>query len=477
MIDILTIISYLILLVISCSIIFLERKSAEKTIAWLLVFVVLPPVGIFLYVFVGRNWKRRRLSDERALKELRELIKPILRKDKYKKYTSLVNLVTNNSESPVFYNNKIKIYKDGCEKFKEFKEDLLSAKNNIHLEYYIVNSDELGNEIKDILIQKVKEGVEIRFIIDKMGSAHTKKRFIDEMKENGIDVEIYSYFLAPFLRLINTQVNYRNHRKIAVIDGKIGYIGGINIGNEYLGKGKLGYWRDTALRIEGEAVLGLQGFFLDDYIDIKNVNKSKMLLPRDIKSLFPSFKERYDESLVQFVKSGPNSEYPNIMHAILKMITMATKKINITTPYFVPNESIMEALKIAILSGVDVKIVFPGRGDHFLVHYASRTYLYELVKCGAKVYFYKEDSFVHSKVITIDGAFGSVGSANMDIRSFELNYEANAIVYDENVIQELDRQFYYDIKESRLLDVDYFENSNRKTKMLESFSRILSSLL
>lgn len=468
---------YLSLLVISCSIIFLERKRPEKTIAWLSIFIFLPPLGIFLYIFIGRNWKRRRLSDERTLRELRGLVKPILRKDKYKKFASLVNLITNNSECPVFYNNNIRIYKDGNEKFLEFKEDLRNAKQNIHLEYYIVNSDEIGNEIKDILIDKAKEGVKVRFIVDKMGSAHTKKRYIDEMKSNGVDIEIYSYFLAPFLRFINTQINYRNHRKIAVIDGKIGYIGGINIGDEYLGKGKLGYWRDTTLRIEGEAALGLQGFFLDDYFDIKRVNKSSMTLPKDIKSLFPNTHERYEESLVQLVKSGPNSEYPNIMHAIIKMITMATKKIYITTPYFVPSESIMEALKIAIISGVDVRILFPGKPDHWIVYYASRTYLYELLKCGAKVYFYKEDSFIHSKVMTIDGAFGTVGSANMDIRSFELNHEANAIIYDEIIIGELDKQFFEDIKKSRVVSINELELCSRKVRIYEGLARIFSALL
>lgn len=468
---------YISTLIISFLIIFLERKRPEKTIAWLMLCIVFPPLGLLLYIFVGREWKRHRLEDYENTRELHRLIGPILKDEKYKKYSNLIELMVKNSESPIFYNNVIKIYKDGEEKFKDFKEELLKAKHHIHLEYYIVNSDKIGNEIKDILIKKANEGVEVRFIIDRMGSVKTKKSFLNEMRKSGIDIVVYSYFLAPIFRVINTQINYRNHKKIAVIDGKIGFIGGMNIGDEYLGKGKFGYWRDTTIMVKGDFVLGLQSFFLDDYISIKKVNQSKDIFPTKINEYFPLIEEEYGQELMQLVKSGPNSEYPAIMHTILKMIYMATKKINISTPYFVPSESIMEGLKIALLSGVEVNILFPDLSDHKIVHYASRTYLYELMKCGAKVYFYKKEAFMHAKVITVDDEIVTVGSANMDIRSFELNYEANAVIYDIAVVKKFNNQFCNDMKQSKIATLEEFEKCKRCDKFLEGLCRILSALL
>ena len=208
----------------------LERKQPEKTIAWLLILTLLPPIGLILYIFLGRNWKRNKLND-RVNPEINELINPILDEYPEKQYVPLMELLAFNSDSPIFVNNDIKIYKDGVEKFKDLKEELLKAKHHIHLEYYIVNSDEIGNEIKDILIKKALEGVKVRFIIDKVGSSSLKRSYIKDLKKAGISVIMYSYFLAPLLKVINTQINYRNHRKIVVIDGQVGFLGGINIGD------------------------------------------------------------------------------------------------------------------------------------------------------------------------------------------------------------------------------------------------------
>ncbi len=462
-------------IIISVTVIVLERKQPEKTIAWLLVLILLPPIGIVLYLFLGRNWKIHKLN-ENISTNVQDLIFPIIKDYKFKEYVPLIELLANNSDSPVFINNQITLFKNGEEKFESLKKELLKAEHHIHLEYYIVKDDEIGNEIKDILIKKSLEGVKVRFIMDRVGSIRLRRNFIKDMKDAGIDVVQYSYFLAPLLRMINTQINYRNHRKIAVIDGKIGFIGGINIGDEYLGKGNLGYWRDTHIMVKGDFVFGLQAVFLDDFLTIQNANNHYTFYDKEFEKYFPTG-ESSGNKVMQLVKSGPDSEFPAIMQGILKMITMATDHIYITTPYFVPTESIMDALKIAALGGIDVKILFPGRADHLTVYYASRTYLAELAKCGAKIYIYNKSSFIHAKTITVDSKISTVGTANMDIRSFELNYEINAVIYDEEITEKLEDMFYKDLEFSQLISRDDFENTSRFRKILEAIARIFSSLL
>ncbi|WP_434290050.1 cardiolipin synthase [Clostridium botulinum] len=466
---------FIINIIISIILIVIERKKPEKTIAWLLIFFIFPPLGLFLYIFLGRNWKKHKLHDITNI-EIEQLVLEAMGKVKNQEYHSLIELLSRNSESPLFRDNSIKIFKDGIEKFEYLKKELLEAKHHIHLEYYIVKNDNIGNEIKDILIKKAKEGVKVRFIMDRVGSIGIKRFYIKELKDNGIDVVQYSYFLAPLLRHINTQINYRNHRKIVVIDGKTGFIGGINIGDEYLGKGKLGYWRDTHLMIKGDFVMGLQAVFMDDFATIKAVNDEMFTYGDNFKVYFPKMHE-YDGKVMQLVKSGPDSQFQSIMQTIFKMITLAKDHIYITTPYFVPNDSIMNAIKVASLSGVDVRILFPGRYDHLVVYYASRTYLEELIKYGVKIYFYDENSFIHAKTIMVDGEICTVGTANMDIRSFELNYEINAVIYDEETTENLENIFFQDLKRSKRIYKEDFKNRSLRGRMLEGVARIFSALL
>jgi cardiolipin synthase A/B len=408
--------------------------------------------------------------------QIQELIHGVIKKLEYPEYMPLIELLANNSDSPLFINNDIVIFRNGSEKFAAFKEELLKARHHIHLEYYIVKHDTIGNEIKDILLKKAREGVRIRFIMDRVGSIKLAKSYIRELKDEGIDVIQYSYFLAPLLSRINTQINYRNHRKIAIIDGEVGFIGGINIGDEYLGKGSLGYWRDTHIMVKGDFVLGLQGVFFDDFITIKKANKEFPFYDEDVQYYFPSTGDG-DGKLMQLVKSGPDSKFFSIQQSVLKMITMATNHIYITTPYFVPPQSIMDALKIAALGGVDVKILFPGRYDHLTVYFASRTYLAELVRCGVKVYFYNKKSFVHAKVLTVDSKICTVGTANMDIRSYELNYEINAVIYDSKVTEKLEEHFYEDLRNSIKFTIEDYDSSSIFTKLLEAIARLFSALL
>jgi cardiolipin synthase len=296
------------------------------------------------------------------------------------------------------------------------------------------------------------------------------------LKEAGVDVIQYSYFLAPILRSINTQINYRNHRKIAIIDGRVGFIGGINIGDEYLGLGRLGYWRDTHLMVKGDFVLGLQAVFFDDFWAIKKANGSQPSYDDDYDNYFPNTGKSRGK-IMQLVTSGPDSELPAIMQGVLKMINMAKHHIYITTPYFVPSECIMESLKVAALGGVDVRILFPGRHDHITVYYASKTYLAELIKYGVKIYLYTNDSFIHAKLMTIDGKISTVGTANMDIRSYELNYEINAIIYDSEATEKLEDMFMKDLEISTLMTQKDYDSEPGYIKAAEAVARVFSSLL
>jgi cardiolipin synthase len=460
---------------ISITVIILERKRPEKTIAWLLVFIMLPPLGLILYIFLGRNWKRHKLNDAFS-PDVRDLICRVINRIDNPDYIPLVELLANNSESPLFVDNDITIYKDGNEKFKSLIEELKKAKHHIHLEYYIVKNGYIGNEIKKLLIEKAGHGVKVRFIMDRVGAIKLGKKYTRDLKRAGVDVVQYSYLLAPVLRSINTQINYRDHRKIVVIDGSVGFIGGINIGDEYLGRGKLGYWRDTHLMVKGDFVHGLQAVFLDDFWSIKRANEGFFAYDDEFEKYFPKI-EKSNGVIMQLVKSGPDSEFPAIMQGVLKMITMAKHHIYITTPYFVPPESLMEALKVAALGGIDVRILFPGKYDHLTVYYASRTYLAELIRCGAKVYMYQKEGFVHAKVMTIDGKISTVGTANMDIRSYELNYEINAVIYNDEVTERLEEMFCDDMEVSTIMTQEDYDRTPKVKKIAEAVTRVFSSIL
>jgi len=457
------------------AVIILERRSPEKTIAWFLIFLIIPPLGILLYIFIGRNWKKHKLNNNFS-EHTKELIDSFTEKIKRPDFKPLLELLAKNNDSPIFSNSDIIIYNNGEEKFASLKSELLKAEHHIHLEYFIVKDDNIGNEIKDILIRKAGIGVRVIFIIDRVGSIKLKNTYINQLREAGVEVVYYSYFLAPLLRIFNTQINYRNHRKIAIIDGKVGFLGGMNIGDEYLGKGKLGFWRDTHIMVKGDFVLGLQAVFLNDYMNIKRTNGSKKFFLDEADKYCPEI-NRDKGKIMQLVYSGPDSEIPSILQSVLKMISMAEKSIYIMTPYFIPTESLLDALKVAALSGVEIKILFPGRFDHYIVYQASQTYLKEIIKYGAKVYFYDKDSFVHSKVITIDGEISNVGTANMDIRSYMLNYEVNTVIYDKEITVQLNHDFEEDLKKSVLITNEYFDRMPVYIRFIQSLARVISYLL
>lgn len=486
----LIILSYISAIFVSISII-LENRDPSKTIAWLLIFILIPIAGLIVYIFFGRNIRERKIFKTRQMvddiresnlfKNLQEFEDLVLMEKKAiaeKKLLSsedscdtkrrVVNLLLNTGRFPFTINNNVKVFRDGSEKFDSLIEDLKNAKSHIHLEYFIIKYSEIGNKIKEILIQKSEEGVEVKILYDDVGcwKLWFNRKFFYDMRKRGILV--YPFLPAKF-PIISSQLNYRNHRKIAVIDGCIGYTGGINIGDEYLGRNnKFGYWRDTHIRIEGTSVYMLQmAFLMDWYFTTKEAIFEE--------KYFPSINNK-GNSMVQVVPSGPDSDWEAIHYAYFTAICEAKEKIYIETPYFIPDESILKALKSAALSGVDVRIIFPKIADHRIVHEASYSYFGDILKAGGRVYLYNK-GFIHSKVMIIDNKLASIGSANMDLRSFMLNFEVNAFLYDKSIVKDITGDFNEDLRNSEEITMDKYCNRATIKKIKESAARLFSPLL
>lgn len=444
-------ITILVNIILGLSIIFLERKNASSTWAWLMVLLFIPVAGFILYLIFGKPISNGRIFvwDTKSKLGLKAAVQSQLRDIEndeleysdadMKKYASLVYLNLRTDSSLLSQNNAVDILLDGEEKFERLMQDMRRAKEHIHLIYYIVRNDELGMKLADVMIKKANEGVTVRFLYDAMGSRRLSKKYVKRLRDAGVQVE--AFFPA---KLVNFKINYRNHRKLAIIDGKIGYIGGFNIGDEYLGKDKkFGYWRDTHLRVKGSAVEGMQTRFILDW------NQASTAKIRYEDRLFPEIGAKGDTD-VQIVSSGPDSEWEQIKYGILKLISSAQKYIYIQTPYFIPDASVLDAIKIAALSGIDVRLMIPNKPDHAFVYWATYSNVGELLKTGAKVYIY-DNGFIHAKTIIADGKIATVGTANIDVRSFKLNFEVNAFLYDRVLVQQLVGIFHDDVKLSHEL--------------------------
>lgn len=469
---------FIINILLAFLLIFFERKEPAATWAWLMVLLIIPGLGFVLYLFLGQNLSREKMFNikteedieyNKSLMQFRNLIKDTtnIEGTVTNEYSDLIHMNYINSQSVFTNNNHIEIFTEGILKFEDLIEEIKGAKEFIHMTYYIIKPDTLGTEIRDVLIEKAKEGVEIKLLYDAMGGREIKKGFFDELTKAGGEV---ASFFPSILPKINVRVNFRNHRKIAVIDGKVGYVGGFNIGDEYLGKSKkFGYWRDTHIKISGDAVNDLEQRFLLDWC---YTSKSEFCL-------FSPYKHKEatkGNSGVQIVSSGPDSKEQQIRNAYLKMISKAKESIYIQTPYFVPDESIMEALRVAALCGTDVRIMIPNKPDHPFVYWATYSYIGELLPAGVKFYKY-EKGFLHSKTIVVDNKISSVGTANMDIRSFKLNFEVNAVIYDPEVSEELGSIFERDILEAIEITKDIYDGRSLKIRVKESISRLLSPVL
>ncbi len=470
----------LINILLSIAVISLERKNPTSALAWLFFMTLLPGIGFFFYILLSQNIAKNKIfkytKEESAvyasvLEQQRRAFKTdsFQFKDvRIKEYID--NILFHNKLSESFYtqNNNIKIYTKGKEKFDELIHEMEAAKDHIHLQYYIVKNDTLSNTIFDVCSAKAKEGVKVRLLFDSVGSRSIPKKTVKRLRKDGCQV---TFFFPSKLKYFNMKANYRNHRKIAVIDGDIGYVGGFNIGDEYLGyKKKFGKWRDTHLRITGDAVLSLQIRFLLDW---------RMAAKEHI-GMSPRYLHTTDDDHgscgVQIVSCGPDSINQQIKQGYIKMINDAKDYIYIQTPYFVPDESTLEALKLAAVSGVDVRIMFPNKPDHIFVYWATYSFVGELLNYGAKAYIYN-DGFIHTKGIVVDDMLSSYGTCNFDIRSFRLNFEVNAFIYDEKVSTALCNTFEDDILLSKELTLEDYKKRSLVIKAKEAVSRLFSPVL
>lgn len=458
-----------------------DRRDATATWAWLFLLFVVPILGFFIYIFFGRAVRKKReqgfhhnqIDDvkERMKTQLSDATNKINHSDNrlVKKHADIVNTLLTKEPTFLSYDNNVDIYTDGHALFDQMKEDLRNAKSYIHLEYYVLKLDKLGSEIVDILQQKAEEGLEVKILYDAVGSKTVHKSKFKSFQEAGGQVEAFFQAKIP---LINFRLNNRNHRKILVIDGMTGYVGGFNIGDEYLGLDeKFGYWRDTHLRVKGDGVDALQLSFIHDW----NSQSHREQLEYNDK-YFPDNANQGGDVPMQIALSAPSDNWHQIEFGYMKMIMNAKESIYMHSPYFIPDKGYINALRIAAKAGVDVRLIVPNKPDHIFVYWATITSVAQLIRDGVKVYTY-ENGFIHSKMMIIDDEVASVGSSNMDIRSFELNFEINAFMYDANIVKELKAAFIEDMKVSKELTEERYEQRSNWIKFKQSIAKLASPIL
>lgn len=457
-------------------VILIENRTPQKTITWFFILALLPLLGLILYIVFGRKTQGSMSIDKQYSNN--PLLKTVLRQqtevnDKnllpnssQESDQKLINLLLNTNFSPLTLHNKVEILWNGGEKFRALFNALEGANHHIHLSYYIFKDDEIGKDVLKILTRKVSEGVEVRVLLDGMGSLSVSGGFIRSMRAAGIQAEWFFPIRFPY---ISSKLNLRYHRKIVVVDGLTGFTGGLNIGDEYLSRdSKFGFWRDTHIRIEGEAVHSLQSIFLNDwyYVTRKEYHGSNYFPQTSISQSLP----------IQIVASGPDSNYASILQSFFCMITGAKHCIYIETPYFIPDESLIMALKTAALSGLEVILIVQGIPESRLTYLAMNSYFEELLRAGINIFKYMRGT-LHAKILIIDNHLASVGSANMDLRSFFLDFEIGTFVYDQSLTEHLKRNFELDLKESNeVILKDYLRRSGME-RFKESCARLFSSQL
>ena len=464
---------YQVIVILTIIHVVLDNRQPAKTMAWALVIWFVPVVGIVFYLFFGVNTRKERLISQRSLDMLskRSMLEFVEQRDLRlpEEYKPIIDLFVSENFSLPFKGSEVKIHTDGYSFFHALLKEIASAKDHIHLDMYIFEDDALGNMVRDALVAKVREGVEVRLIYDDVGCWNVSNRFFERMREEGIEV-------APFLPVrfpsFTSKVNYRNHRKMIVIDGRTGFMGGMNIALRYVKGTKSQPWRDTMLQITGSGVYSLQRAFLVDWYFVdRNLISNRKYYPH------PSEESSHNESLLQIVTSGPDTPYPEIMQGYVRMILAAKKYIYIETPYFLPTDPVLFALKTAAAGGVDVRILVPLRSDTKFVEWAGRSYLREMVKAGVSVSYYKT-GFLHSKMIVCDDAICSCGSTNVDFRSFENNFESNAFIYDTKVAIAMRDIFLEDTSQSLLFtDMPQRVKPNILKRLVESLVRLMSPLM
>ncbi|MDO7906491.1 cardiolipin synthase [Paenibacillus sp. JX-17] len=462
--------------VISISlIIFMENRNPSTTLAWILLLALLPVVGLPLYFLFGQNYFKRRKYDKKAQMDQQayERIENDAlhtRHDLSRFSTAqqqLLRLSRRLARTPISFASTSEVLNNGEATFSTLLEELRKAKHHIHMEYYIYRADEIGTSIQKILIEKARAGVKVRFMYDAVGSMQLSRSFLNEMRSAGIEVVAYG---GARILFFSRRVNYRNHRKIVVVDGDVGFIGGLNVGDEYLSKSKTyGFWRDTHMIVRGEAVRTLQIIFLQDwlYMTGETVLEQEYLSPEQ---------EQHSDGAVQIIASGPDNERRALKNIFFSMITSARKSVWVATPYFIPDEDILTALRMAALSGLDVRILFPAKPDKWLPFLASHSYFPSLLEVGVKIYEY-EKGFLHSKLLIIDGEVATIGTANMDMRSFHLNFEVNALMVQTDSVKVIAANFERDLLSANLISADAMKEKKVMKRVLESAARLMSPLL
>lgn len=471
----------LILIAVMLRVIY-DSSNVTKTLAYLILIIFLPVGGMLLYFAVGINYRRRKLYSRKIIVDdvlARDLPKDVGRystggtnEADMKKDIGLANLLLAESSSPLTCGNKVELHVNGEQKFPAVLHAIKNAKHHIHLEYYIIETDSTGWSVANELIKKAGEGLKIRIIYDAYGSRKMSNEYVHALEKAGI--EIYPFYKIYF-PIFTNRLNFRNHRKIIIIDGKLAFLGGINISRRYVNSPDNSsgtYWRDTHLQINGPGVKYLQYLFLCDW----NFCSDQSLQPDQ--ELFPPFQEPHANggSMVQIAASGPDSNAPSILFSILKAIHLAKKEILITTPYFIPGESLFNAMLIASYSGIRIRLLVPGITDSKVVKYASRSFYRDLLEAGVEIYEYKK-GFIHAKTLIIDNRVAMVGTANMDLRSFDLNFEVNAILYDRTLAMQLSDIFKEDLKEAEKIELKRWIRRPVYQKFFEKTASLFSPLL
>ena len=455
-----------------------ERSNPEKVPLWTLTFLVFPIFGVIAYLMVGQTFyaehtfKLKGISDD-ALRNAQKIDEFLLKQDEEllePETTTFIKTIKNVGGSIYTNNNDIALYTDGNEFFKRMFEDIENAKEYVHLEYFILRDDNLGNELMDLLTRKASEGVKVRLVIDYLGFQKELLEPIHEFKEAG--GEFTTFHRVPTL-LFSPKKNNRNHRKLTVIDGYISYCGGFNIGDEYLGKGEFGNWRDSGVRICGGGSVTINARFLMDW----NYAYRKSSTPIDMKSMLPlASLERHGNERMQLVSGGPDIAWKNpVRLQYLEMIKSAKKNVWIHTPYLIPNDSLIDGLTLAAASGVDVRIIIPDRPDHYFVYWNNLASANRLMESGVRVYHYN-NGFVHSKTIVVDDMLCSVGSANMDDRSLVHNFESNAMIYSERIAKEMSEAFLRDLESCTEYSCDMYAKRTRMMRLKISISKLFKTL-
>jgi len=463
---------YAYTLISTISVLLLENRNPTKSLSWVMVLLFLPIVGMFFYLLLGQDYRKRKIISKKSIRSV--IDRPVASFDIKKLDTTLINenqlnlikMLYKNSEAAGYAFNKIDLLPDGESTFNAVFKAIRDAKDHIHIEFFIFDDDKISNQLRELLIQKAKEGVRVRMIYDYWGSFNLSRKYLKSLKEAGV----YFRPFLPFRWRISrsSKINFRNHRKLIIVDGKIGFTGGLNVADRYIYGNSLGKWRDTFVQMEGSVVHGIQLLFMVDWFFVDR----KLI---DGKEYFPT-PQKFEQNLVQLVNSGPDSDWEAIMQGIASAISSATRYIYIHSPYFMPTDVIANCMQMAALSGVDVRLMIPERSDSRLSDASTSSYLGQALEAGVRVFRYK-NGFLHSKAIVIDDFISIIGSCNLDERSFAQNFEANVFIYENKTSVRLKELFLKDIEYCEELSLESWSNRKRRQKLKESFARLFSPLM